>query len=1133
MQYAYSPSPNFAFLNPNYASLCNIATLAEKIFALDPNACLIKIRLFGEQLTKEYTARVSPDIPVGLTQFELLTALDRQDLLPVNIKDYLHSIRKEGNNATHGGYGSHSSALSMLKLARQVAIWFYQTLEDPNLQAGPFAPPRDPEEATLELRAEMARLREELAASQSEEERARTRAEEAAYNALTAQERIIHEQQERELWEELAQQVEQEKALIEAQLIALQAELRQHQGNYRLAQVLERARNAAKHMQMDEATTRTLIDQQLREVGWEADSSRLRYSEGVEPQEGRNMAIAEWPCEHGYADYALFVGTYCVGVIEAKRQNRNVSAALQQAERYASTIQLNSESCLYPHGLAGVQGQSYWVPFIFASNGRPYLKQLETESGIWFRDLRNPYEHSRALHGWLPPEELCNRIYHDINAANQYLYNQEIQFAFPLRPYQMRAIEAVEQGLFEGRREMLLAMATGTGKTKLSIAMLYRLLQSNRFRSICFVVDRTALGEQAFSEFSSTQVITGKRFADIFALKGLGDRDNGSSSQVQICTIQSLVRQVLESDSADRPLVSQFDLLVIDECHRGYLQDRELSDLELTFRDENDYISKYRRVLEYFDAVKIGLTATPALHTSQIFGQPIFTYTYRDAVLDGYLVDQEPPVSFRTQLSQNGITFDKDEEVEYFDPQTGTIDTALLDDQVSFSVEQFNRKVIASNFNRVIARELAEKHISLSAPGKTLVFAVDNRHADILVNELRHAFSEAQGNCPDEAIIKITGSVDNPEGKIRQFRNDEYPKIVVTVDLLTTGIDIPKITNLVFMRRVNSRILYEQMLGRATRLCPEIGKESFSVYDAVDLYRNIQQFTQMKPIAQDPNIPLENLFVELVSLPEAAQQELVRDQLVSRLRRIVGKMDNAQLEEYYQQVGEMPQDTLNGLVHNPLEHSVQVLRDYPQIAEFFTGKSYYSARSGPLISHHEDQVLETSVDYFGTQRPDDYLEQFSAFIRDNMNKVAALELVVSRPKDLDRQSLRELLLILQQHNFTETSLKNAWHNARNEEIAATIIGHIRQAALGDPLVPYEQRVQNALRKILNSRQWSKVQQDWLRRIADQVIKQQLSHVSLFEVEPFAGDGGTKSIQRILKIDPQELMEEFSDLIWAS
>src|SRR5690606_33147707 len=99
--------------------------------------------------------------------------------------------------------------------------------------------------------------------------------------------------------------------------------------------------------------------------------------------------------------------------------------------------------------------------------------------------------------------------------------------------------------------------------------------------------------------------------------------------------------------------------------------------------------------------------------------------------------------------------------------------------------------------------ELAEKHISLSAPGKTLVFAVDNRHADILVNELRHAFSEAQGNCPDEAIIKITGSVDNPEGKIRQFRNDEYPKIVVTVDLLTTGIDIPKITNLVFMRRVN------------------------------------------------------------------------------------------------------------------------------------------------------------------------------------------------------------------------------------------------------------------------------------------------------------------------------------------
>jgi type I restriction enzyme R subunit len=1129
----FSPSPNFAFLNQRYTTLGNIATLAEGLFNLDPSSCLGKLRLFSELLTQEYAARLGSNINLNQSQFDLLNALDQQDLLPSNIKDHLHSIRKEGNAATHKGVGTHSNALSMLKLAREVAIWFYKTLEDPNLQAGPFVPPRDPNEATQALRNELARLRQELEASQDEEERARTHAQEAAYAALSAEERALQEQQERAVWEQLAQEVEQEKAKLETKLVALQAEIRQHQSSLELAQVIQRAKNAAKHLEIDEATTRSIIDQQLRDLGWEANSTSLRYSEGTRPEAKRMLAIAEWPCEKGHADYALFVGLTCVGVIEAKRQTKHVSSALQQAERYALSICLEPEQ-LHPDGpWVSAQGEYYRVPFAFASNGRPYLKQLETMSGIWFRDLRNSKEQSRALQDWFSPQALTTKLQQDTAAAQEQLVQQQFAFAFPLRPYQRSAIEAVEAALATGKRQMLLAMATGSGKTKLSIAMLYRLLQSKRFRSICFVVDRTALGEQAFGEFSSTQVITGKRFADIFAIKGLNQQDSFSTSQIQICTIQSLVRRVLEEDSSQRLPIDQFDLLVVDECHRGYLQDRELSDIELSFRDQNDYISKYRKVLEYFDAVKIGLTATPALHTSEIFGPPIFTYSYREAVIDGFLVDQEPPISFSTELSQAGIHFEKDEEVEVLDTETGTVDKAKLPDQVSFEVEKFNRKVITRSFNATIAKELAEQYISLSSPGKTLVFAVNNLHADLLVEELRKAFAAAQGAIPDEAIMKITGSVDDPERLIRSFRNDEYPKIAVTVDLLTTGIDIPKITNLVFMRRVNSRILYEQMLGRATRLCDEIDKESFQVYDAVDLYSHIEQFSDMKPVAQDPDISLSDLFLDLTHVPLPEQQEVVRDQLVLRLRRIVQQMDDAQISDYQKQIGQTPQETLRGLLEDPIEQSVQTLRDTPQIAGFFTGLSYYRHRSGPLISHHEDRLKETKVDYHGNQRPDDYLEQFNRFVHDNLNKLAALNLVVTRPKDLDRQSLRQLQQVLAEHHFSETALKSAWASARNEEIAASIIGYIRQAALGDPLVPYEQRVQHALRKILNSRQWSKVQQDWLRRIADQVIKQQLSHVSLFEVEPFAGDGGTKSIQRILKIDPQELMEEFSDLIWAS
>ncbi len=309
------------------------------------------------------------------------------------------------------------------------------------------------------------------------------------------------------------------------------------------------------------------------------------------------------------------------------------------------------------------------------------------------------------------------------------------------------------------------------------------------------------------------------------------------------------------------PPIDQYDLMVVDECHRGYLLDREMSDDELGFRDQEDYISKYRRVLEHFDAVKIGLTATPALHTANIFGEPVFTYSYREAVVDGYLVDQEPPIQITTALSQAGIKFEKGAKIELIDTTTGEIDLTLAPDEIKFEVEEFNKKVITVAFNRVVAEELA-RQIDPSLPGKTLVFAVSDAHADIIVDELKTALRDAYGEIEDAAVAKITGSVDRVGDRIRAYRNDALPKIAVTVDLLTTGIDVPKITNLVFLRRVNSRILYDQMIGRATRPCDEIGKETYRIFDAVDLYPHLQNLTQMRPVVQTPSISLEQLFEE-------------------------------------------------------------------------------------------------------------------------------------------------------------------------------------------------------------------------------------------------------------------------------
>jgi type I restriction enzyme, R subunit len=264
----------------------------------------------------------------------------------------------------------------------------------------------------------------------------------------------------------------------------------------------------------------------------------------------------------------------------------------------------------------------------------------------------------RSLSDWPTPDGLKAELQIDREAADAALKATPFDFGFDLRPYQQLAIQEVEKCLAADRRLMLLAMATGTGKTRLAIAMLYRLLAAKRFRRVCFVVDRSALGEQAEAEFRSTRVVSVKTFADIFGLKGLDDVAPASETKVHICTIQGLVKRVLltENDS-DAPPIDQYDLILVDECHRGYLLDREMSDQELEFRSQEDYVSKYRRVLEHFDAVKIGLTATPALHTVQIFGDPIFTYSYREAVIDDWLIDHEPPIRIETELTRAGITF--------------------------------------------------------------------------------------------------------------------------------------------------------------------------------------------------------------------------------------------------------------------------------------------------------------------------------------------------------------------------------------------------------------------------------------------------------------------------------------------
>jgi type I restriction enzyme R subunit len=961
-----------------------------------------------------------------------------------------------------------------------------------------------------------------LLATKSAAEQARLAAEENARARQTAEQRARQEAEERATWEQLATEAEHERQTLRARLDAAQRLAEAAPVNFQ--EVIEQGEAAAQKIDLDEAATRQIVDQHLRDRGWEADTQKLTYAAGARPAKGRAMALAEWPTESGPADYALFVGLTCVGVVEAKRRRRNVSAAIDQAERYACSFSFKTGEP------AGGPWDAFRVPFLYATNGRPYLKQIETESGIWFRDARKATNQRRSLVDWPTPDGLKAQLDIDRELAHAALKAMPLDFGFPVRPYQQRAIQEVETVLEADRRQMLLAMATGSGKTKLAIALLYRLLAANRFRRICFVVDRNALGQQAEAEFRSTKVVSVKTFADIFGLKGLSDVAPESETKVHICIIQGLVKRVLfAQDNSEAPPIDQYDLMVVDECHRGYLLDREMADTELEFRSQDDFVSKYRRVLEYFDAVKVGLTATPALHTVQIFGEPIFTYSYREAVIDGYLIDHEPPIRIETELTRAGITFQRDEQLEIFDTRTGKVDLVHAPDEIRFEVDSFNRRVITQEFNRVIAEELA-KHIDPSLPGKTLVFASTDGHADILVNEIKKAMEARYGEIEDAAVRKVTGSVDRVSALIRSYRNDALPKIAVTVDLLTTGIDVPSITNLVFVRRVNSRILYEQMLGRATRLCDEIGKETFRIFDAVDLYPHLENLTDMKPVVVDQALSFEQLLQELTSVTDDGHRSVIRDQLAVKWSRKVHRLADEARRRYRAAAGEEPEVTLDRIRHGAPADLAKWFKDRSTLGPILDWSQDGNGSVLP-ISHHPDQLAEVTRGYGAARRPEGFLDNFTSFVRNNVNKIAALSVVVQRPRELTRAQLRELRLELDRQGFTDVALRTAWQQSKNEDIAASIIGFIRQAAIGDPLEPFEDRVRKAIRTIESRGTWTQPQRAWLRRIGEQLLQELVVDRAALDEEPFRSEGGFTRLNKVFEGKLERLLADINEETW--
>ena len=1068
-----SGGANFGFLEQHDPQLMHLAQRAERYLSDDPNTCLIKLRQFGELLIKHVAAQHR--LPDQENFAATIQALQREGVHASVIQGF-HDLRRAGNDAVHGFRGDKQEALLKLKTARAMGTWYHRVTRDRSFDPGPFVPPQDPGNEQIQ------RLQDQLQQALLEAQRAHNVAESEAQARAQAELKALQAAEEAAIWKSQAEEGASQTPVATVPLQEL------------------KTATAQQALDEDEADTRIKIDAQLRAAGWQVDSVELTHAKGARPQQGKSLAISEWPTPKGPADYVLFLGLTPVAVVEAKRKSKDVSASLEQARRYGEAL---PES----------------IPFLFATNGRAYLRQLLEKSGIWFRDERRPQNRAHALKDWYTPKGLEALLAQDLDQAHQKLAQEPFDY-LGLRDYQIQAIQSVEQAIGDGKQDILLAMATGTGKTRTAIGLIYRLLKSKRFRRILFLVDRTALGTQSFNAFEHFRLEKYQTFTETYEVKSLGDVTPDETTKVHIATIQATIKRALESDEASAP-VDQYDCILVDECHRGYSLDRELSESELTYKNEQDYISQYRRALDHFDAVRIGLTATPALHTTEIFGPPIFLYSYRQAVIDGYLVDHEPPLQIVTKLAQEGMVWEAQSEMLLYDSQTQALDTTLVPDEVRIELEKFNREVLTESFNRAVCQELA-RHIEPTLPGKTLVFCATDLHADMVVRLLKEAFEDA----PEQAVVKITGASDKPNELIRRFKNEKYPSVAVTVDLLTTGVDVPEICHIVFLRRVKSRILYQQMIGRATRLCKDFEKECFHIYDAVELYKDMDEFSDMKPVVVNPKTTVEQLVRELTTAPEEARHEVL-DQLLARLQRKKRSLKG---------------NTFQELAGRSLEDLIQQLRTQSpeEVAAYFQERfaliSYLDThRPNPaiyVVSTHEDEVAYTAQGFGpGNQAPADYLEGFAQFIQQNLNEIAALTLVTQRPRDLTREDLRQLRLFLDNAGFSETQLKAAYRRTTNQDIAASIIGFIRQKALGSALIPYEARVDKALKKIFASRDWSDKQRLWLDRIAKQLKREVIVDRQALDQGEFAAHGGFQAINKKLDGQLDNLLGQFQDAIW--
>jgi type I restriction enzyme, R subunit len=884
-------------------------------------------------------------------------------------------------------------------------------------------------------------------------------------------------------------------------------------------------------------TRKERIDTKLVTLGWDI----INYKSVTNNSRLIHHAVYEYETATGPADYAFFVNGRLLGFMEAKKVSTNPQEVLEQAKRYSRGAF---------EGIGNWGG--YRVPLLYSSNGEK----------IWFLDIRDEKNIRREIKDYHTPSAM-NEIYdRNINIALNKLKNIKIKENSKLRHYQAKAITDTETAIIAKKRQMLIAMATGTGKTFLTVSQIYRFLKSGLGRRVLFLVDRKALAAQAVRTFASFDTPIGLKFdtefevySQSFRKEDFGDDDTFNPKTlpneyltkpgkehtfVYVCTIQRMAVNLygkdaisaesleFEGDISDGATldipIHAFDVIIADECHRGYTSKET---------------STWRNVIDYFDAIKIGLTATPAPHSLSLFKEVVSRYTTEQAIEDGYLVDYEA-VKIKSGVKINGVFLREGEHVGVIDKTTGKEIYDELEDEREYKSSEVESKITVPDTNRKIIQELAKyAAIHEEQTGhfpKILIFAANDlqhtSHADQVVRICREVFNQG-----DAFVQKITGSpsVDRPLQRIREFRNRPKPAIVVTVDMLSTGVDVPAIEYVVFMRPVKSRILWTQMLGRGTRLCPEINKSHFTIFDCFDgslieYFKNTTEFTIEPP--QKEAVSLEQV---IENIYKNNDREYYTNVLVKRLRRIEKNMSGEAREKFSDYIDDGDIGKFAGELKQKIKHDftnvMKLLKDktfQELLLNYPRGQSSFVIAYDTVDTVSSEWVFRVAEDYV---KPEDYLVSFERFVKENPEHIEAIEILLKRPKDWKTESLNELRAKLKKNLFSETDLQKAYKIVYSKALA-DIISIVKHSALKESqILTAQERVEIVMRKIMSANNFTPEQIKWLELIREHLIENLTVDIEDFEVMPvFTRQGGKAKARKIFNGEFDKLIKELNELI---